>query len=44
MVIAAMKLKDAWSVEEQYDKPRQPIKAETSLTQKGPDSQSYDFS
>ena len=26
MVIAAMKVKDAWSVEEQYDKPRQPIK------------------
>ena len=45
MVIAAMKVKDAWSVEEQYDKPRQPIKKQRHyFANKGPSSQGYAFS
>ena len=45
MVIAAMKVKDAWSVEEQYDKPRQYIKKQRHyFANKGPSSQGYDFS
>ena len=44
MVIAAMKVKDAWSVEEQYDKPRQPIKKQSPyFADKGLCSQSYGF-
>ena len=44
MVIAAMKVKDAWSVEEQYDKPRQHTKKQTLLCRQSPSSQSYGFS
>ena len=45
MVIAAMKVKDAWSVEEQYDKPRQPIKKQRHyFANKGLSSQGYGFS
>jgi len=40
-----MKLKDAWSVEEQYDQPRQPIKKQRHyFANKGPSSQGYAFS
>ena len=41
---AAMKLKDACFLEESYDKPKQCIKAETSLYQQKSISQSYDIS
>ena len=45
MVIAAMKLKDACSLEERYDQPRQHIKKQRHYSaNKGPSSQSYDFS
>ena len=45
MVIAAMKLKDVYSLEESYEKPRQHIKKQKHyFTDKGPYSQSYDFS
>ena len=45
MVIAAMKLKDACSLEESYDQPKQHIKKQTHyFANKGPSSQSYDFS
>ena len=45
MVIAAMKLKDAGSLEESYDQSRQRIKKQRSyFGNKGPSSQSYDFS
>ena len=42
MVNAAMKLKDAWSLEKSYDKPRQCIKRQRHrFTNKGPYSLSY---
>ena len=48
MVTAAMKLKelkDACSLEESYDQPRQHIKKQRPyFTNKGPSSQSYGFS
>ena len=45
MVTAAMKLKDACSLEENYDKPRQHIKKQRHcFANKGPYSQSYGFS
>ena len=45
MVTAAMKLKDACSLEEKYDQPRQHIqKHRHYFTNKGPSSQSYGFS
>jgi len=44
MVTAAMKLKDACSLEESYDKPRQYIKKQNYFANKGPYSQSYVFS
>ena len=45
MVTAAMKLKDAWSLEEKYDQPRQHIKKQRYyFANKGLSSQSYDFS
>ena len=45
MVIAAMKLKDACSLEENYDQPRQHIKKQRHyFAFKGPSSQSYGFS
>ena len=45
MVNAAMKLKDACSLEESYDQPRQRIKKQRHyFVNKGPSSQSYDFS
>ena len=45
MVIAAMKLKDAYSLEEGYDQPRQHIKKQRHyFTNEGPSSQSYSFS
>ena len=45
MVTAAMKLKDAFSLEESYDPPRQHIKKQRHyLANKGPFSQSYGFS
>ena len=45
MVIAAMKLKDACSLEEKYDQPRQHIKKQRHyFANKGPSSQSYGFS
>ena len=44
MVIAATKLKDACSLEESYDKPRQHIKNQRHyFANSGPCSQSYDF-
>ena len=44
MVIAAMKLKDAYSSEESYDQPRQHIKKQRHyFASKGPPSQSYGF-
>ena len=43
-VTAAMKLKDACSLEKSNDKPRQHIKKQRHyFTDKGPYSQSYDF-
>ena len=45
MVTASMKLKDACSLEESYDKPRQYIKKQRyHFANKGPCSQSYGFS
>ena len=45
MVTAAMKLKDACSLEESYDQPIQHIiKQRHYLADKGPSSQSYGFS
>ena len=45
MVIEAMKFKDAYSLEENYDKPRQCFKKQRHyLADKGPYSQSYGFS
>ena len=44
MVIAAMKLKDAYSLES-YDQPRQHIKKQRHyFANKGPSSQGYGFS
>ena len=44
-VIAAMKLKDAYSLEENYDQPRQHIKKQRHyFANKGPSSQGYGFS
>ena len=45
MVIAAMKLKDAYSLEGSYDQPRQHIKNQRHyFVNKGPSSQGYGFS
>ena len=45
MVTAAMKLKDAYSLEENYDQPRQHIKKQRHyFANKGLSSQSYGFS
>ena len=45
MVTAAMKFKDACSLEERYDQPRQRIKKKKHyFANKGPSSQSYGFS
>ena len=45
MVIAAMKLKDTYSLEESYDQPRQNIKKQRHyFAKKGPSSQGYGFS
>ena len=45
MVIAAMKLKDASSLEESYDQPRQHFKKQRHyFVNKGPSSQGYGFS
>ena len=45
MATAAMKLKDAYSLEESYDQPRQHIKKQRhSFVNKGPSSQGYGFS
>ena len=44
MVIAAMKLKDTFSLQENYYQPRQLIKKQTYVASKGPSSQSYGFS
>ena len=45
MVIAAMKLKDACSLEKSYDQARQHIKKQRHyFADKGPSSQSYGFS
>ena len=45
IVIAAMKLKDTCSLEENYDKPRQHIKKQRYyFVNKGPSSQGYGFS
>ena len=45
MVIAAMKLKDAYSLEWNYDQPRQNIKKQKHyLINKSPSSQGYGFS
>ena len=45
MVTAAMKLKDAYSLEENYDQPRQPIKKQRHyFANKGLSNQSYGFS
>ena len=45
MVIAAMKLKDTCSLEENYDQPRQHNKKQRHyLANKSPSSQSYGFS
>ena len=43
MVTAAMKLKDACSLEESYGKPRQHIKDRHHFANKGPYRQSYGF-
>ena len=44
MVTAAMKLKDVYSLEENYDQPRQHTKKQRHyFTNKGPSSQSYVF-
>ena len=45
MVIAAMKLKDAYSLEGKFDQPRQHIQKQRHyFANKGPSSQGYDFS
>ena len=45
MVIAAIKLKDAWPWKESYDQPRQHIKKQRYyVANKGPSSQGYGFS
>ena len=45
MVTAAMKLKDAYSLEESYDQPRQHIKKQRHhFANKGLSSQGYGFS
>ena len=45
MVTTTMKLKDAYSLEEKYDQPRQHMKKQRhDLTNKGPSSQCYGFS
>ena len=45
MVTAAMKLRDAYSLEGSYDQPRQHIKKQRHyFANKGPSSQSYGFS
>ena len=45
MVIAAMKLKDAYFWKERYDQPRQHIKKQRHcFVNKGPSSQGYGFS
>ena len=45
MVIAAMKLKDACSLEEKHDQPRQHVKKQRHyFANKDPSSQSYGFS
>ena len=45
MVIAAMKLKDAYSLEGSYNQPRQHIKKQIHyFVNKGPSSQGYGFS
>ena len=45
MVSAAMKLKDAYSLEESYDQPRQAIKKQRHyFATKGQSSQGYGFS
>ena len=45
IMIEAMKLKDACSLEESYDQPRQYIKKQRHyFANKGPSSQSYGFS
>ena len=45
MVFAAMKLKDAYSLEGKYDQPRQHIKKQRHyFANKGPSGQGYDFS
>ena len=45
MVTAAMKLKDACTLEESYDQPRQDTKTQKHyFASKSPSSQSYDFS
>ena len=44
MIIAAIILKDAWSLEESYYQPRKHIKSSHYLTNKGPSSQGYGFS
>ena len=44
MVIAAMKLKNACSLEENYNQPRQHIKKQGNyFANKGPSSQAYGF-
>ena len=45
MVTVAMKLKDAYSLQESYDQPRQHIQKQRHyFTSKGPSSQGYGFS
>ena len=45
MVIAAVKLKDAYSLEENYDQPRQHIQKQRHyFANQRPSSQGYDFS
>ena len=45
MVTAAMKLKDAYSLEKSYDQPREHIKKQRHyFANKGPSSQGYGFS
>ena len=45
MVIAAMKLKDAYSWKESYDQPRQHIKKKRHyFANKGPSNEGYGFS
>ena len=45
MVIVAMKLKDAYSLEKSYDQPRQHMEKQRHyFVNKGPSSQGYGFS